>query len=202
MFDISWTEFLLIAVVALIVIGPKELPAVMRTLGQWTRKVRSMAADFQNQFQEAMREAEMADLKKQVDDMAHDVTQFDPLKGVRDDIESMGKDFERSLDRAPEQKPALRRRRRAGGDGDGGARRGAGGRAGGGPLSPQSNLPSPRHRKPLRDQAPRETESVGAGAQTGPPEIRRQSRQTGAARGARDDAARTKRRRSRPPRRR
>ena len=70
MFDISWTEFLLIGVVALIVIGPKELPAVMRTMGQWTRKVRSMAADFQNQFQEAMREAEMADLKKQVDDMA------------------------------------------------------------------------------------------------------------------------------------
>ena len=42
----------------------------MRTLGQWTRKIRSMAAEFQNQFQEAMREAEMADLKKQVDDMA------------------------------------------------------------------------------------------------------------------------------------
>jgi sec-independent protein translocase protein TatB len=73
MFDISWTEFLLIGVVALIVIGPKELPAVLRTLGQWTRKVRSMAADFQGQFQEAMREAEMADLKKQVDDIAHDI---------------------------------------------------------------------------------------------------------------------------------
>ena len=48
MFDISWTEFLLIGIVALIVIGPKELPTVMRTMGQWTRKVRSMAADFQN----------------------------------------------------------------------------------------------------------------------------------------------------------
>jgi sec-independent protein translocase protein TatB len=97
MFDISWTEFLLIGVVALIVIGPKELPGVMRTLGQWTRKVRGMATDFQNQFQEAMREAEMSDLKKQVDDMAQGVTQFDPLKSVRDDVESMGKDVERSL---------------------------------------------------------------------------------------------------------
>ena len=84
MFDISWTEFLLIGVVALIVIGPKELPTVLRTLGQWTRKVRSMATDFQNQFQEAMREAEMADLKKQVDDMARDFKNFDPLKDVRD----------------------------------------------------------------------------------------------------------------------
>jgi sec-independent protein translocase protein TatB len=104
MFDISWTEFLLIGIVALIVIGPKELPGVLRTLGQWTRKVRSMAGDFQNQFQEAMREAEMADLKKQVDDMAHDLKDFDPLKDVRSDVEAMGKDIERSLETAPEPK--------------------------------------------------------------------------------------------------
>jgi len=98
MFDISWSEFVIIGVVALIVIGPKELPGVMRTLGQYTRKVRSMAADFQNQFQEAMREAEMADLKKQVDDMAADIKSYDPLKDVRADVESIGKDFEKSLD--------------------------------------------------------------------------------------------------------
>jgi sec-independent protein translocase protein TatB len=104
MFDISWTEFLLIGIVALIVIGPKELPGVLRTLGQWTRKVRGMAADFQNQFQEAMREAEMADLKKQVDDIAHDLKDFDPLKDVRSDVEAMGKDIERSLEAAPEPK--------------------------------------------------------------------------------------------------
>jgi len=104
MFDISWTEFLLIAVVALIVIGPKELPGVMRTLGQYTRKVRSMAADFQNQFQEAMREAEMADLKKEVDDMASDIKGYDPFKGVRENVESIGKDFEKSLDQAGEPK--------------------------------------------------------------------------------------------------
>jgi sec-independent protein translocase protein TatB len=102
MFDISWTEFLLIGVVALIVIGPKELPAVLRTMGQWTRKVRSMAADFQSQFQEAMREAEMADLKKQVDDIAQDVKNYDPLKDVRADVEAAGKDIQTSL----EQKPA------------------------------------------------------------------------------------------------
>jgi sec-independent protein translocase protein TatB len=102
MFDISWTEFLLIGVVALIVIGPKELPAVLRTLGQYTRKVRSMAADFQGQFQEAMREAEMADLKKQVDDIATGIKQYDPLKDVRADVEAAGKDIQSSL----EQKPA------------------------------------------------------------------------------------------------
>jgi sec-independent protein translocase protein TatB len=101
MFDISWTEFVLIGIVALIVIGPKELPGVLRTLGQYTRKVRGMAAEFQNQFQEAMREAEMGDLKKQVDDMAHDFKNYDPLKDVRGDVEAMGKDIERSFDGSP-----------------------------------------------------------------------------------------------------
>src|SRR5271166_1596751 len=108
MFDISWTEFLLIGVVALIFIGPKELPGVLRTLGQWTRRVRSMAADFQGQFQEALREAEMADLKKQVDDIAHDIKSYDPLKDVRADVEAAGKDIKSSLEQPSlEQKPAL-----------------------------------------------------------------------------------------------
>jgi len=105
MFDISWTEFLLIGIVALIVIGPKELPAVMRSLGQWTRKIRSMAADFQNQFHEAMREAEMADLKKQVDDVAADIKSYDPLKDVRADVEGIGKDLNKDLDETVKTAP-------------------------------------------------------------------------------------------------
>lgn len=105
MFDISWSEFLLIGVVALIVIGPKELPAVMRTLGQWTRKVRAMAADFQNQFQEAMREAEVADLKNEFDNLAHEVRSADPVKSVGDDFATMGSDFEHSLGSPPEPAP-------------------------------------------------------------------------------------------------
>jgi sec-independent protein translocase protein TatB len=103
MFDISWTEFLLIGVVALIVIGPKELPAVMRGLGQWTRKIRSLAADFQNQFHEAMREAEMADLKKQVDDVAQDIKEYDPLKDVRADVEAIGKDLDAAPDKSSQK---------------------------------------------------------------------------------------------------
>jgi len=106
MFDISWTEFLLIGVVALIVIGPKELPAVLRTLGQWTRKVRSMAAEFQGQFQEAMREAEMADLKKQVDDVAKGIKDYDPLKDVRADVAAAGKEIQASLEKPAVSAPA------------------------------------------------------------------------------------------------
>lgn len=69
MFDIGWSELALIAVVALVAIGPKELPGVLRTVGQWVAKVRRMAAEFQGQFQEAMREAEMADLKQSFDEV-------------------------------------------------------------------------------------------------------------------------------------
>src|ERR1700689_4605177 len=105
MFDISWSEFLLIGVIALIVIGPKELPGVLRTLGQWTRKVRRMAADFQNQFQEAMREAEMTDLNKEVDAMASEIKNYDPLKDVRRDVKAMGKDIEAPLQAEPTPEP-------------------------------------------------------------------------------------------------
>src|SRR5436190_6136547 len=70
MFDIGWSELVVIAVVALIAIGPKELPGVLRMVGQWMGKARRMAGEFQAQFQEAMREAEVADLKKQFDDVS------------------------------------------------------------------------------------------------------------------------------------
>src|SRR5882762_2280058 len=90
MFDIGWSELLLIGIVALIAIGPKELPGALRTLGQWMAKVRRMASEFQNQFHEAMREAELADLKKEVDEMAtkaQSYAHFDPIDDIRKDIE-------------------------------------------------------------------------------------------------------------------
>ncbi|HEV7881531.1 Sec-independent protein translocase protein TatB [Bradyrhizobium sp.] len=76
MFDIGWSELVVIAVVALIAIGPKELPGVLRMVGQWMGKARKMAAEFQGQFQEAMREAEMADLKKTFNEVKETATGF------------------------------------------------------------------------------------------------------------------------------
>jgi sec-independent protein translocase protein TatB len=76
MFDIGWSELVVIAIVALIAIGPKELPGVLRMVGQWMGKARKMAAEFQGQFQEAMREAEMADLKKSFDEVKEAATGF------------------------------------------------------------------------------------------------------------------------------
>jgi sec-independent protein translocase protein TatB len=76
MFDIGWSEIAVIAVVALIAIGPKELPGVLRMVGQWMGKARKMASEFQGQFQEAMREAEMADLKKSFDEVREAASGF------------------------------------------------------------------------------------------------------------------------------
>jgi len=78
MFDIGWSELVVIAVVALIAIGPKELPGVLRMVGQWMGKARKMAGEFQGQFQEAMREAEMADLKKSFDEVKDVATGLSP----------------------------------------------------------------------------------------------------------------------------
>jgi sec-independent protein translocase protein TatB len=102
MFDIGWSEFVLIAVVALIAIGPKELPGVLRMVGQWMGKARKMAAEFQSQFQEAMREAEMADLKKSFDEVREAASGFSPA-GM---ISSLQQDVSNSLRVEPLDKPA------------------------------------------------------------------------------------------------
>jgi sec-independent protein translocase protein TatB len=96
MFDIAWSELMLIGAVALVVIGPKDLPKAMRTVGQAVGKVRRMAAEFQGQFNDAMREAELHELKKQVEDVGGSVssamntdgksTDYKPIEMPRDDF--------------------------------------------------------------------------------------------------------------------
>jgi len=67
MFEIGWTEMLVIAVVMIVIVGPKDLPKMLRAFGRTTAKVRTMAGDFQKQFNEALKEAELDDVKKSVD---------------------------------------------------------------------------------------------------------------------------------------
>ena len=64
MFDIGWTEMMVIAMLALIIIGPKDLPGALRTVGQWVRKARSLAREFQSGVDEMVREAELDDARK------------------------------------------------------------------------------------------------------------------------------------------
>jgi sec-independent protein translocase protein TatB len=100
MFNIGWSEYLVIAVIALVAIGPKELPGVLRMVGQWVNKARKMAAEFQGQFQEAMREAEMADLKKSFDEVKEAATGF----ASGDIMTSLHKDVTAAL--GTDEKPA------------------------------------------------------------------------------------------------
>jgi sec-independent protein translocase protein TatB len=67
MFDIGWSELLVIAVVAIVVVGPKELPKLMRSFGFYAGKLRRAAADFRRQFDEAMREAELEEVKQAIE---------------------------------------------------------------------------------------------------------------------------------------
>jgi sec-independent protein translocase protein TatB len=79
MFDLSWTELLIVAVVAIIVVGPKDLPRALRGVGRWTGKARRMARDFRRQFDEALREAELDTIKKDVESIG----KIDPVADLR-----------------------------------------------------------------------------------------------------------------------
>lgn len=94
MFEIGWTEMLVIAVVMIVVVGPKDLPRMLRTIGKMTAKMRSMAGDFQRQFNEALKEAELDEVKKSVDslrslDPASEIRkQLNPFEQAASDIRS------------------------------------------------------------------------------------------------------------------
>lgn len=92
MFDFSWSELGLIAIVALIVIGPKDLPRVMRMVGQWVGRARAIAREFQGSIDQMMREAELDDIKRNLDR----ATNFDLDREIRQSIDPQG-DIHRSL---------------------------------------------------------------------------------------------------------
>lgn len=66
MFDFGWSEIAIVAVLAILVLGPKELPNAMRTAGRWMRKARKLAGEFQRHLDDVVKEAELDDLKKEV----------------------------------------------------------------------------------------------------------------------------------------
>lgn len=93
MFDIGWTELLVIAVVAIIVVGPKDLPQMLRTVGRYAGKLKRTAGEFRAQFDDALRESEFDDLRNSMrdmnpmDDIKDGVNQgLDPLRTTADSI--------------------------------------------------------------------------------------------------------------------
>ena len=89
MFDFDIGKLMVVAIVALAVIPPKDLPRVMRTVGQVVGKMRRMAAEFQGQFMEAMREADLENVRKELEalnDRAKVDAAFDPAAMIRDEV--------------------------------------------------------------------------------------------------------------------
>ncbi len=82
MFDLSWTHILIVLVVALLVVGPKDLPRMMHTVGKWVGKARSMADQFRKSFDEMTKEAELDELRKEIEALRNER----PLAPVMSDL--------------------------------------------------------------------------------------------------------------------
>jgi sec-independent protein translocase protein TatB len=84
MFDIGWTEMAVIAVIAILVIGPKELPVVLRSLGRWAGKARRTMRDIQSGIEEMMQESEISNLK---DDLNAAAEHFDVKEQIKKSLD-------------------------------------------------------------------------------------------------------------------
>ena len=96
MFDITSSKLLLLGIVALLVIGPKDFPALLRTIGKYMGIVRGHAREFRAQFDEAMRESELADLKKDVENIARETEAS--LQATGQTVESSLNEARQSID--------------------------------------------------------------------------------------------------------
>lgn len=106
MFDIGWTELLVIAVVLIVVVGPKDLPPMLRAFGKMTANFRKMAGEFRTQFDEALRESEMDEVRKTISD----AQRLNPTNALRDAINplrQMGQDIKSDLQKATQVPSAL-----------------------------------------------------------------------------------------------
>ncbi|MGL3605725.1 Sec-independent protein translocase protein TatB [Rhizobium sp. G187] len=104
MLDIGWTELLVIAVILIVVVGPKDLPPMIRAFGKMTKRLRQTAGEFRSQFDEALREAELDDLKKSVDD----IRSLNPANSIRETfnpLRQMGQDIKSDLERQTRYEP-------------------------------------------------------------------------------------------------
>lgn len=99
MFDIGWPELLVVAIVLIVVVGPKDLPPMLRAFGRTTKKLRAMASEFRGQFDDALREAELDDVKKTFDD----ARKLNPMQSIRDAVNPLkdtAKDIKADLEKA------------------------------------------------------------------------------------------------------
>lgn len=91
MFDIAWSEMIVIGAVALMVIPPKDLPKALRAVGAMTAKARRMAVEFQDHFREAMREAELESVKQEVASLNQDLSAMS--SSIQSEVDALGSEL-------------------------------------------------------------------------------------------------------------
>ncbi|MCV9965270.1 Sec-independent protein translocase protein TatB [Pararhizobium sp. BT-229] len=107
MLDVGWTELVVIAIVMIIVVGPKDLPPMLRTFGKMMTKMRGMASDFRQQFDEALKEADLDDVRKTLSE-AQKLNPAHSLREAMNPLRQMGNEIKADLQKATtvETKPA------------------------------------------------------------------------------------------------
>jgi sec-independent protein translocase protein TatB len=97
MFDLfSWSHILILLVVALVVVGPKDLPRLMNMAGRWAGKARSMAAEFRRSFDEMARESELAELRKEIEDLKNN----NPVSDIANSLTDVQGDLTKAVEGA------------------------------------------------------------------------------------------------------
>ena len=99
MLDIGWSELLVIAVVLIVVVGPKDLPPMLRAFGKMTTRLRRTAGEFRAQFDDALREADMDDLRQTIGD-AQKLNPANALREAINPLRQMGADIKADLQRS------------------------------------------------------------------------------------------------------
>ena len=99
MFDIGWTELLVIAVVLIVVVGPKDLPPMLRAFGKMTQRARKVAGEFRAQFDEALREADLDEVRQTLTD-AQKLNPVNTLREAMNPLRQMGNEIKADLQKA------------------------------------------------------------------------------------------------------
>jgi sec-independent protein translocase protein TatB len=151
MFDIGWSEMAVIALIALIVIGPKDLPSTMKTIAQWMRKARSLTREFQSGIDDMVREAELEDAKKALESTRSGNLQR-TLSNAIDPDEEVGKEVRSVEQEARRQDSGDKAAKAGGGKSDSNAEKAA-------KAMPSANVAPPHS---LGDKASGDTAKIEA----------------------------------------
>jgi sec-independent protein translocase protein TatB len=99
MLEVGWSEILVIIIILIVVVGPKDLPKMLRTFATMSKKIRGMATEFQGQFNEALKDAELDDVRKSIQEVRN-LNPANALKDAFNPLRQAGEDVKRELQKS------------------------------------------------------------------------------------------------------